>query len=107
MLTTRMVVFMLITLFIGLFHFGVSRLIKEKDSKSDRDKLQMMLFRAWGKRGLTFSLFMLPVYLLRDDIFLYTVLAYIGLLGYNSFLLKQGIRKLNELYQTNQTNSKS
>jgi hypothetical protein len=99
MLTTRVIVFMIITLFIGLFHFGVSRLIKEKDSKNEHDKLQLLLFRMWGKRGLIFSLIMIPVYFIREDIFVFVVIIYLGLLGYNSFLLRRGLTKIKEIYK--------
>jgi hypothetical protein len=98
MLSTRVIVFMIISALLGLFHFGVSRVSKLKDAKNDRDKLQIMIIRMWGKRGLIFSFIMIPVYFLRDDIFLYVVLIYLGLLGYNSFLLRKGISKLNDIY---------
>ena len=98
MLSTRVIVFMIISALLGLFHFGVSRVSKIKDAKNDRDKLQIMIIRMWGKRGLIFSFIMIPVYFLRDDIFLYVVLIYLGLLGYNSFLLRKGISKLNDIY---------
>lgn len=101
MFSTRVIVFMIITLFIGLFHFGVSRLIKTKDVKNNRDQLQLMLFKAWGKRGLIFSLVMIPIYFLREDIFLLVVLIYLGLLGYNSLLLRKGLTKLKDLYPNN------
>jgi hypothetical protein len=99
MLSTRVIVFMIITLFIGLFHFGVSRLIKEKDSKSEHDKLQLLLFRMWGRRGLIFSLIMIPIYFIREDIFVFVVIIYLGLLGYNSFLLRRGLTKIKEIYK--------
>jgi hypothetical protein len=106
MFSTRVIVFMIISALLGLFHFGVSRINNLKDAKNDRDKLQIMIIRMWGKRGLIFSFIMIPVYFLRDDIFLYVVLIYLGLLGYNSFLLRKGISKLNDIYSPDTKASK-
>jgi hypothetical protein len=106
MFSTRVIVFMIISALLGLFHFGVSRIIKLETAKTDKDRLQVMIIRMWGKRGLIFSFIMIPVYFLRDDIFLFVVLIYLGLLGYNSFLLRKGITKLNEVYATKENGSK-
>jgi hypothetical protein len=106
MFSTRVIVLMIISALLGLFHFGVSRIIKLETAKTDKDRLQVMIIRMWGKRGLIFSFIMIPVYFLRDDIFLFVVLIYLGLLGYNSFLLRKGITKLNEVYATKENGSK-
>lgn len=101
---TKQVVFMVMTLFIGLFQFFTARLIIKKDAKTKRDITQNLFVKQWGRNSLLYSGFIIPFYYFGKDKMLAVVLIYIGLLMYNVYLLKKGIRRANHFYPVSDPN---
>lgn len=95
---TKQIIFMVLTLFIGLFQFFTSRLIIKKDAKTKRDNTQNFFVKQWGRNSLLYSGFIMPFYYFGKDKMLVIVLIYLGLLMYNVYLLKKGIRRVNHFY---------
>lgn len=98
MMETKQITFMAVTLFIGLFQFFTSRMIIKNGGKTKRIITQNYYVKQWGRTSLLYSGFMMPFYYLSPDKILYIVLIYVGLLMYNVYLLKKGIRKVNTYY---------
>lgn len=102
---TSQIVFMVVTLFIGLFQFSISRLTMIKNAKTKREITQNHFVKSWGRNALVYSGFILPFYYFGPDKMLIIVLIYLGLLTYNGYLLKKGIRRVNHFYPADNPNA--
>jgi hypothetical protein len=95
---TDLLVCLIITVFVGMFQFGVSRLLRPSPSQSKREQAQAQTLRMWGYRALVFMIVFIPLYWIRMDNIILVILVYLGLVFYNSHLLKSQIRKVNATY---------
>lgn len=101
---TTQIVFMAVTLFVGLLQFITSKMVKNKKGATKRDITQNYYIRQWGRNSIVFAGFMMPFYYFGPDKTFYIVIIFFGLLIYNAYLLKKGIRRVNQYYPANDPN---
>ena len=97
---TKQIIFMVLTLFVGLLQFFLSRLMVMKKATSKKDLAQNFYVKQWGRNALVYAGFMLPFYYISPDKMLIVVIIYMGLLAYNGYLLKKGIRRAHQVSKT-------
>ena len=98
MMTPELIVCWGITLLLGLFQWGVSRIMRRPSVQARREYSEFQAFRMWGIRGLIFALVFLVVLYLRQDDLIFVMIIYILLSAYNSSILKKTIRKIRSTY---------
>lgn len=103
---TKQIVFMAVTLFIGLFQFGTSKLIQKKSPETKRDITINHFVKQWGRNALIYSGIFMPFYYFKPEKVLAIVLIYLLLLAYNVRALKKGLRKVERFYPTSDPDGK-
>lgn len=73
---------------LGLIQFGFSFLVRSNDPN---DRL-VKAFRAWGRRALLYGLLISPLYFVREDVYVVSLVE-LFLLSYNGLLLRKALKK--------------
>ena len=97
-MTPELIICWGITLLLGLFQWGVSRIMRRPTVQAKREYSEFQAFRMWGIRGLIFAFVFLVVLYLRQDDLIFVMIIYILLSAYNSSILKKTIRKIRSTY---------
>ena len=88
-------VFMIVSVLLGLFQFGVSRLMKEQQFKNNYvAEAQTTVLRIWGKRSLMFSLILSPFYFLKEEYIIF-IITYVVLTFINMNVMSKNIKKIS------------